>query len=68
MCSKVNRKCFYGVRETLGQEQLKNKQKNDQVWSHKGSIFWKNMTQFGQNSRPGESESDPYMFDYGNVS
>ena len=29
-----------------------------QIWSHKGSTFFKKRTHFGQNSRPGET--DPY--------
>ena len=59
---------FLGCKGDTWAGTIEKSTKNDQVWSHKGSIFWKNMTQFGQNSRPGESESDPYMFDYGNVS
>ena len=57
MCSKVKRKVFLGCKGNIWAGTIKISTKNYQVWSHKGSTFFlKNMTQFGQNSRPRESD------------
>ena len=51
-------KGFLGSKGHTWAGTIEKSNQNDQVWSHESSTFFKKVTHFDQNSRPGES--DPY--------
>ena len=53
-------KVFLGSKGDTWARTIEKSKKDFQVWSHEGSTFLKIMTQFGQNSCPGDS--DPSVF------
>ena len=50
---------FLGCKGHTSAETIEKSNKNYQVWSHKGSTFFKKMPHFDHFPRPGES--DPYV-------